>query len=139
MGLRKGMVDALDNCTAGPVVLHPNTCMDLPADASFEFVEIQARSLPEHRARLQILDDTMRRDLLIPSSSGGAARTELEISLTASQPCPGAIPSAQAKLAAIAAIDEQLAELTPEQLQAPIEIRRFGAVAGAIGDDSRRL
>jgi hypothetical protein len=85
VGVRKGMVDALGNSTAGPVVLGPNTCMDLPADASFEFVEIRARSLAEHRAWLQILDETMRRDALIPSSSGGAARTELEISLTASQ------------------------------------------------------
>jgi hypothetical protein len=85
VGVRKGMVDALGNSTAGPVVLGPNTCMDLRADASFEFVEIRARSLAEHRAWLQILDDTMRRDALIPSSSGGAARTELEISLTASQ------------------------------------------------------
>ncbi len=85
VGVRKGMVDALGNSTAGPVVLGPNTCMDLPADASFEFVEIRARSLAEHRAWLQNLDETMRRDALIPSSSGGAARTELEISLTASQ------------------------------------------------------
>ncbi|MEI7666575.1 MAG: DUF4055 domain-containing protein [Synechococcaceae cyanobacterium ELA263] len=85
VGVRKGMVDALGNSTAGPVVLGPNTCMDLPVDASFEFVEIRARSLAEHRAWLQNLDETMRRDALIPSSSGGAARTELEISLTASQ------------------------------------------------------
>jgi hypothetical protein len=59
--------------------------MDLPSDASFEFVEIRARSLAEHRAWLQILDDTMRRDALIPSQNRGAARTEMEISLTASQ------------------------------------------------------
>ncbi len=70
---------------ASPVVLGPNTCMDLPSDASFEFVEIRARSLAEHRAWLQILDDTMRRDALIPSQNLGAARTEMEISLTASQ------------------------------------------------------
>jgi hypothetical protein len=79
------MVDALGNSTSGPVVLGPNTCMDLQADASFEFVEIRARSLAEHRAWLQSLDETRRRDALIPSSSGGGARTELEISLTASQ------------------------------------------------------
>ena len=85
VGVRKGMVDALGNTSAGPVVLGPNTCMDLPADASFEFVEIRARSLAEHRAWLQILDDTMRRDALIPSQNRGAARTEMEISLTASQ------------------------------------------------------
>jgi hypothetical protein len=59
--------------------------MDLPEGASFEFVEIRARSLAEHRAWLQILDDTMRRDALIPSQNRGAARTEMEISLTASQ------------------------------------------------------
>jgi hypothetical protein len=83
-GYAKGF-DALGNSQAGPVVLGPNTCMDLPADASFEFVEIRARSLAEHRAWLQILDDTMRRDALIPSQNRGAARTEMEISLTASQ------------------------------------------------------
>jgi hypothetical protein len=85
VGVRKGMVDAMGNSHAGPVVLGPNTCMDLPSDASFEFVEIRARSLAEHRAWLQILDDTMRRDALIPSQNRGAARTEMEISLTASQ------------------------------------------------------
>ena len=85
VGVRKGMVDAMGNSQAGPVVLGPNTCMDLPSDASFEFVEIRARSLAEHRAWLQILDDTMRRDALIPSQNRGAARTEMEISLTASQ------------------------------------------------------
>ncbi len=86
VGVRKGMVDAQGNSTAGPVVLAPNTCMDLPAEASFEFVEIRARSLAEHRAWRQSLDETMRRNALIPSSSSGdSARTELEISLTASQ------------------------------------------------------
>jgi hypothetical protein len=85
VGVRKGMVDAMGNSQAGPVVLGPNTCVDLPSDASFEFVEIRARSLAEHRAWLQILDDTMRRDALIPSQNRGAARTEMEISLTASQ------------------------------------------------------
>ena len=71
VGVRKGMVEAMGNSQAGPVVLGPNTCMDLPSDASFEFVEIRARSLAEHRAWLQILDDTMRRDALIPSQNRG--------------------------------------------------------------------
>jgi hypothetical protein len=51
------------------------------------------------------------------------------------QTYPSAIPTAQGELAAIAAIDAQLAELRPEQLQAPIEIRRSGAISGAIGPD----
>lgn len=85
VGVRKGIVDAMGNSQAGPIVLGPSTCMDLPADASFEFVEIWARSLAEHRAWLQILDDTMRRDALIPCQNRGAARTEMEVRLTASQ------------------------------------------------------
>ncbi len=85
VGVRKGLVDALGNSNAGPVVLGPNTCMDLPADASFEFVEIRARSLAEHRAWLLSLDEAMRRDALLPAASHGAARTAMEISLTASQ------------------------------------------------------
>ncbi len=85
VGVRKGLVDALGNSNAGPVVLGPNTCMDLPADASFEFVEIRARSLAEHRAWLLSLDEAMRRDALLPAVSHGAARTAMEISLTASQ------------------------------------------------------
>jgi hypothetical protein len=68
-----------------PVVLGPNTVMDLPEGASFQFAEVQARSLAEHRAWLQVLDTAMRRDALIPSSSGGVARTAMEISLAASQ------------------------------------------------------
>lgn len=67
--VRTGMVDAMGNSQAGPVLLGPNTCMDLPADASFEFLDIRARSLSEHRAWLQILDETMRRDALIPSQN----------------------------------------------------------------------
>ncbi len=43
------------------------------------------------------------------------------------QTYPGAIPSAQAELAAIGLIDQQLADLSPEQLQAPIEVRRNAA------------
>lgn len=79
------MVAGMCNSQAGPVVLGPNTSMDLPSDASFGFVEIHARSLAQHWAWLRILDDTTRRDALIPSLNRGAARTEMEISLTASQ------------------------------------------------------
>ena len=46
------MVFAIGNSQAGPVVLGTNTCMELPSDASFEFVEIRARSLAEHRTWL---------------------------------------------------------------------------------------
>ncbi len=48
---------------------------------------------------------------------------------------PSAIPSAQAELVAIALFDQQLADLSPEQMQAPIEVRRNAAIAGAIGAD----
>jgi hypothetical protein len=68
-----------------PVVLGPNSVIDLPEGASFQFVEIQARSLAEHRAWLESLDQGMRRDALIPSGAQGAPRTATEISLAASQ------------------------------------------------------
>ena len=48
-------------------------------------MEIRARSLAEHRAWRQILDDNKFRAALIPSQNRGAARTEMEISFTASQ------------------------------------------------------
>ena len=63
----------------------PNTVLDLPEGASFEFVEIQARSLAEHRTWLELLDQAMRRDALIPAATQGAPRTATEISMAASQ------------------------------------------------------
>jgi hypothetical protein len=118
VGVRKGMVDAMGNSQAGPVVLGPNTCMDLPSDASFEFVEIRARSLAEHRAWLQILDDTMRRDALIPSQNRGAARTEMEISLTASQSYALLQAMAIQKASLFSTLLQHWCALTGEQLTA---------------------
>jgi len=48
---------------------------------------------------------------------------------------PDAIPTARLELDAIAAIDNELAGLGPEQLQAPIEIRRKAVPADALPDD----
>jgi len=86
VGVRTGVVGGVGQPSGSePVVLGPNTVMDLPEGASFQFAEVQARSLAEHRAWLEVLDAAMRRDALIPSSSGGVARTAMEISLAASQ------------------------------------------------------
>ncbi len=86
VGVRTGVVGGVGQPPGSePVVLGPNTVMDLPEGASFQFAEVQARSLAEHRAWLEVLDTGMRRDALIPSSSGGVARTAMEISLAASQ------------------------------------------------------
>lgn len=71
--------------SSAEVVLGPNSIIDLPEGASFQFVEIQARSLAEHRAWLELLDQGMRRDALIPSGAVGAPRTATEISMAASQ------------------------------------------------------
>lgn len=86
VGVRIGVV-GLANASSPtePVVLGPNTVMDLPEGASFQFVEVQARSLAEHRVWLQHLDEAMRRDALIPSSTSGVSRTAMEISMAASQ------------------------------------------------------
>jgi hypothetical protein len=85
VGVRTGVVGHMGSGTSEPVVLGPNSVIDLPEGASFQFVEIQARSLAEHRAWLESLDQGMRRDALIPSGAQGAPRTAMEISLAASQ------------------------------------------------------
>jgi hypothetical protein len=66
------------------LVLSSSSFMDLPEGASFRWVEIEARSLAEHRAHLQQLEEAMRRDALSPALAGGPARTELEVSLCSS-------------------------------------------------------
>ncbi|TGG86793.1 MAG: DUF4055 domain-containing protein, partial [Aphanocapsa feldmannii 288cV] len=86
VGMRSGVLGALTTGQASdPVVLGPNSVIDLPEGASFQFVKIQARSLAEHRAWLEGLDRSMRRDALIPAASHGAPRTAMEISMAASQ------------------------------------------------------
>jgi hypothetical protein len=85
VGVRTGVIGPVGSGSSEPVVLGPNSVIDLPEGASFQFVEIQARSLAEHRAWLESLDQGMRRDALIPSGAQGAPRTAMEISLAASQ------------------------------------------------------
>ena len=48
---------------------------------------------------------------------------------------PDAIPTARGELDAIASIDAELAGLSPEQLQAPIETRRKAVSADALPED----
>lgn len=83
MGLSAGQAGS--SSASAEVVLGPNSIIDLPEGASFQFVEIQACSLAEHRAWLELLDQGMRRDALIPSGAQGAPRTATEISMAASQ------------------------------------------------------
>jgi len=86
VGVRTGVAGPMGSSSASePVVLGPNSIIDLPEGASFQFVEIQARSLAEHRAWLESLDQGMRRDALIPAVAQGAPRTAMEISMAASQ------------------------------------------------------
>ena len=73
-----------------------------------------ALSIPAQMAAIRAINDAM-------------ARLE--------QLYPDAIPTARRVLAAIAAIDTELAGLKPEQLQAPIEIRRKAVAADALPDD----
>jgi hypothetical protein len=61
------------------LVISTSSFMDLPEGAKFQWVEIEARSLAEHRAYLQQLVEAMRRDALIPAGGHGPARTELEV------------------------------------------------------------
>ena len=74
------------------LVLSTSSFMDLPEGAKFEWVEIEARSLAEHRAYLQQLEEAMRRDALTPACRHGPARTAREISPSA-RPSLSAPPS----------------------------------------------
>jgi hypothetical protein len=67
------------------LVLSTNSFLDLPDGADFNWKEIRARSLAEHRAYLLHLEDTMRRDALVPTENRGPGRSQSEISLTAGQ------------------------------------------------------
>jgi hypothetical protein len=59
------------------LVLSTSSFMDLPEGAKFGWVEIEARSLAEHRAYLQQLEEAMRRDALIPAGDFAHRRPEL--------------------------------------------------------------
>ena len=93
VGVRTGVVDRLgevptadgDPRPAEPLVLSTNSFLDLPDGADFNWKEIRARSLAEHRAHLLHLEDTMRRDALVPTENRGPGRSASEISLTAGQ------------------------------------------------------
>lgn len=93
VGVRTGLVDQFGQAQdehgeprpPEPLVLSTNTFMDLPDGADFNWKEIRARSLAEHRAYLMQLDDAMRRDALVPTENRGSGRTETEVSLTAGQ------------------------------------------------------
>lgn len=90
--------------------------MDLPEGATFQWVEIEARSLAEHRAYLQQLEEAMRRDALIPSGGQGPARTELEISLTAGQSFAVLQSLAGQKSSMLSTLLRQWTRLTCEKL-----------------------
>jgi recombinational DNA repair ATPase RecF len=79
-------------------------------------VEIEARSLAEHRAYLQQLEEAMRRDALIPAGGHGPARTELEISLTAGQSFAVLQSLAGQKSSMLSTLLRQWTRLTGEKL-----------------------
>jgi len=68
-----------DERPAEPLVLSTNTFMDLPAARTSSGRRIRARSLARARAYLQMLDQNMRRDALVPAENNGAGRSEQEI------------------------------------------------------------
>jgi len=93
VGVRTGLVDQFgyqrDEDGAGrqpeQLTLSTSTFMDLPEGADFQWKEIRAQSLAEHRAYLTLLDETMHRDALVPTQNRGAGRSDSEISLCAGQ------------------------------------------------------
>ena len=93
VGVRTGLVDQFgyqrDEDGAGrqpeQLTLSTSTFMDLPEGADFQWKEIRAQSLAEHRSYLTLLDETMHRDALVPTQNRGAGRSDSEISLCAGQ------------------------------------------------------
>ncbi len=93
VGVRTGLVDQFgyqrDEDGAGrqpeQLTLSTSTFMDLPEGADFQWKEIRAQSLAEHRSYLTLLDETMHRDALVPTQNRGAGRSDTEISLCAGQ------------------------------------------------------
>lgn len=118
-GYRKG--DGADGSGASPqrpqrLVLSSSSFMDLPDGASFRWVEIEARSLAEHRAYLQQLEEAMRRDALSPALAGGPARTELEVSLAAGQGFAVLQSLAAQKVSLCSSLLRQWSSITAERL-----------------------
>ena len=107
------------------LVLSSSSFMDLPEGASFQWVEIEGIALPEHRAYLQQLEETMRRDALIPAATGGPARTELEVSLSAGQSYAVLQSLAGQKTSMVHSLLQQWTRLSGEPLAATagVELR----------------
>ena len=89
------------------------TCPRAPRS---KWVEREARSLAEHRAYLQQLEEAMRRDALIHVGGLGPARTELEISLTAGQSFAVLQSLAGQKSSMLSTLLRQWTRLTGEKL-----------------------
>jgi len=78
--------------------------------------------------------EAIRIALLIPTLMP-AIRAINDAMVDLEQLYPDAIPTARRELDAIAAIDSELAGLTPQQLQAPIETRRKAVAPDALPED----
>jgi hypothetical protein len=126
VGVRSGLVDQYgmrptpdgDHHAPERLVLSTNTFMDLPDGADFNWKEIRARSLAEHRAYLVQLEDTMRRDALVPSTNRGAGRSEQEVSLTAGQSYALLQSLATQKVSAFSSLLRHWCAMTGEALTA---------------------
>lgn len=83
VAVRKGAPMGANGCPA-PIVLGPNTAVDLPTDGDLAFVEPTGRSLERHQAEIAHVEELMDRSSL-QFLFGQAPKTATEASLRAAQ------------------------------------------------------
>ena len=71
--VRKGMLRSGPKGTTPPMILGPNSGLDLPADGSFDFVEVSGSSLAQHVEHLKHIETLIDRQTLSFLFSGGDA------------------------------------------------------------------
>lgn len=146
VGVRKGMAIAAAMGPSGgkspPVSIGPNSILDLPENASFEWQEINGSSLQRREESLRALEQLMDRQTLafLLSGNRGADRTATESLLASAQITASLAGIAEAKQSVMQSVMELWSEFSGESLpdNAGIEMAR-GLVEKPVDPDMLRV